>query len=104
MAPAVAGEVGEWVPGEFTPADAVLDGSLCLARIWGKGAGAQCRKRPLPGKDVCKSHSGHTAHGKVRSSLVYSYPSVSHLAGGNSDHGPSKALTKTHTTSDSAFS
>ena len=36
-------------------------------------------------------------------SFVYPYPSVSALAGGNSDHGPGKTRTKTQTTPDSAF-
>ena len=34
-------------------------------------------------------------------SFVYPYPSVSALAGGNSDHGPRKTRTKTQTTPDS---
>ena len=34
-------------------------------------------------------------------SFVYPYPSVSGLAGGNSDHGPRKTRTKTQTTPDS---
>ena len=37
-----------------------------------------------------------------RSSFVYRYPSVSQFARRNSDHGPSKAQTKTQTTPDSA--
>ena len=49
----------------------------------------------------------HQAHLKKLSSgqgsLVYPYPSVSDLAGGNSDHGPSKTRTKTQTTPDSIF-
>ena len=36
-------------------------------------------------------------------SFVYPYPSVSVLAGGNSDHGPRKTRTKTQTTPDSVF-
>ena len=36
-------------------------------------------------------------------SFVYPYPSVSDLAGGNSDHGPRKTRTKTQTTPDSVF-
>ena len=36
-------------------------------------------------------------------SFVYPYPSVSALAGGNSDHGPRKARLKTQTTPDSVF-
>ena len=36
-------------------------------------------------------------------SFVYTYPSVSALAGGNSDHGPRKTRTKTQTTPDSVF-
>ena len=35
--------------------------------------------------------------------FVYPYPSVSALAGGNSDHGPRKTRTKTQTTPDSVF-
>ena len=34
---------------------------------------------------------------------AHSYPSVSALAGGNSDHGPRKTRTKTQTTPDSVF-
>ena len=40
---------------------------------------------------------------KDRGSLVYPFPSVSDLAGENSDHGLSKTRTKTQTTPDSVF-
>ena len=36
-------------------------------------------------------------------SFIYPYPSVSDLAGGNSDHGPRKTRTTTRTTPDSVF-
>ena len=43
------------------------------------------------------------AEHKTQCSLVYPYPSVSELEGGDSDHGPSKTRTKTQTTPDSGF-
>ena len=39
----------------------------------------------------------------LQCSFVYPYPSVSALAGGNSDHGPRKTRTKTQTTPGSVF-
>ena len=39
----------------------------------------------------------------IQCSFVYPYPSVSDLAGGNSDHGPRKTQTKTQATRDSVF-
>ena len=64
-APAAAGDVAPWVAGEFTPADAILDGTKCLARLWAGGVGGQCKKRPVPDSDLCKAHRAHQAHGKV---------------------------------------
>ena len=65
VGPRAAGDVPPWQPGEFTPADAIVDGTKCLARVWGNGLGGQCRKRPLPDLDVCKTHRGEQTHGKV---------------------------------------
>ena len=49
-------------------------------------------------------HPGRHANHSNQCSFVYPYPSVSDLAGGNPDQGPSKIRTKTQTTPDSVFS
>ena len=50
-----------------------------------------------------KEHAQERMEVEPQCSFVYPYPSVSHLAGGNSDHGPRKTRTKTQTTPDSVF-
>ena len=51
----------------------------------------------------CRNLALWVQNPESQGSLVYPYPSVSDLAGGNSDHGPSKTQTKTQTTPDTVF-
>ena len=66
-------------------------------------------KCQLPGCELPEwtsriSKSRHCAFlGIGQCSFVYPYPNASDLVGGNSDHGPRKTRTKTHTTPDSVF-
>ena len=57
----------------------------------------------LPGDKTLFAQHTDFATQTFQCSFVYPYPSVSDLAGGNSDHGPRKTRTKTQTTPDSAF-
>ena len=52
----------------FTPT-CILNGSRCLARMWGGGVGAQCRRRPLAGGWLCRGHHQNAPHGQVNGSV-----------------------------------
>lgn len=51
---------------QFTPAE--INSKKCMARIWGNGAGVQCRHAPEKGSEFCSSHNKNDAwqtHGRV---------------------------------------
>ena len=54
----------------FTPE--TIDYTKCLARMWNKGCGAQCRQVPIPGKTLCKFHvGGQLTHGYVTGTIPF---------------------------------
>ena len=52
----------------FTP-ECVLNGSRCLARMWGDGTGAQCKRRPLARAWLCRGHHQNAPHGLVNGTI-----------------------------------
>ena len=62
-----------------------------------------CGFRLLSGWCTSRAQNSKFCAQNFQCSFVYPYPSVSALAGGNSDHGPRKTRTKTQTTPDSVF-
>jgi len=67
-----AGCDGEAAWRQFTPA--VIEASLCQARTWANGKGAQCKRKPQSGELLCGGHlrelrAGTLKHGWVTGSI-----------------------------------